>query len=207
MSDDNDLQAKIDAAVAAATEGLQAKNRELLGEVKKLKKGVDIDPAEMERLESRIEALEGENSQLAKQVKDLSKTAEVATKALETESKFTQKLLVENGLATELTKAGVTNPAHLKAAQAMLKDGVQIVVDGEVRAAKIGDKALSEFIKDWAAGDEGKHFVQAPANYGGGASGGSGTGAQVRVMPRSQFEALPPQQRADFAKAGGKLTD
>lgn len=207
MSEDNDLQSKIDAAVAAATEGLQAKNRELLGEVKKLKKGVDIDPAEVERLESRIEALEGEKSQLSKQVKELSKTAEAATKALETESKFTQKLLVENGLAAELTKAGVTNPAHLKAAQAMLKDGVQIVVDGDVRAAKIGDKALSEFIKDWAAGDEGKHFVQAPANNGGGASGGSGTGAQVKVMPRSQFDTLPAQQKADFAKAGGQLTD
>jgi hypothetical protein len=89
----------------------------------------------------------------------------------------------------------------------MLKDGVQIVADGDVRVAKIGDKALSEFVKEWAAGDEGKHFVQAPANNGGGATGGSGAGTQGKVMPRSQFDALPPQQRADFAKAGGKLTD
>jgi len=207
MSDDNDLQAKIDAAVAAATEGLQAKNRELLGEVKKLKKGGDIDPAEVERLESRIEALESEKAQLGKQVKDLSKTAETASKALEAESKFTQRLLIENGLAAELAKAGVTNPAHLKAAQAMLKDGVQIVADGDVRVAKIGDKALSDFVKDWAAGDEGKHFVQAPANNGGGATGGNGAGTTAKVMPRSQFDALPPQQRSDFAKAGGKLTD
>ena len=207
MSDDNDLQAKIDAAVAAATEGLQAKNRELLGEVKKLKKGGDIDPAEVERLESRIEALEAEKSQLGRQVKDLTKTAETASKALEAESKFTQRLLVENGLAAELAKAGVTNPHHLKAAQAMLKDGVQIVAEGDVRVAKIGDKALSDFVKEWAAGDEGKHFVQAQANNGGGATGGSGAGTQGKVMPRSQFDALPPQQRADFAKAGGKLTD
>jgi phage I-like protein len=207
MSDDNDLQAKIDAAVAAATEGLQAKNRELLGEVKKLKKGGDIDPAEVERLESRIEALEAEKTQLSRQVKDLTRTAETASKALEAESKFTQRLLVENGLAAELAKAGVTNPAHLKAAQAMLKDGVQIVADGDVRVAKIGDKALSEFVKEWAAGDEGKHFVQAPANNGGGAPGGSGAGAQSKTMPRSQFDSLPPAQRSEFMSAGGKLTD
>ena len=207
MSDDNDLQAKIDAAVSAATEGLAAKNRELLAEVKKLKKGGEVDPAEVERLESRLEALENEKSTLSKQVKELTKTAETASKALETESKFTQKLLIENGLSAELAKAGITNPAFLKSAQALLKDSVQIVADGDVRTAKIGDKALSDFVKEWASGDEGKHFVQAPANNGGGATGGNGSGQTGKTMPRTSFDSLPPAQRADFVKQGGKLTD
>ena len=201
---EEELQARIDAA----TEKLAAHNKSLLADLKRNERnGKSVDPAEVERLESRIEALETEKTQLSKQVKDLTKTAETATQALDAESKANRKLLVENGLAAELAKAGVTNPTHLKAAQAMLKDGVQIVADGDVRVAKIGDKALSDFVKEWAAGDEGKHFVQAPANNGGGATGGSGAGAQGKVMPRSQFDALPPQQRADFAKAGGKLTD
>ena len=201
---EEELQARIDAA----TEKLSAHNKSLLADLKRNERnGKSVDPAEVERLESRIEALETEKTQLSKQVKDLTKTAETATQALDAESKANRKLLVENGLAAELAKAGVTNPTHLKAAQAMLKDGVQIVADGDVRVAKIGDKALSDFVKEWAAGDEGKHFVQAPANNGGGATGGSGAVAQGKVMPRSQFDALPPQQRADFAKAGGKLTD
>lgn len=207
MSDDNDLQAKIDAAVAAATEGLASKNRELLAEVKKLKKGVEVDPAEVERLEAQVETLTAERTTLTKSVKELTKKAETLEASLGTETKFTQRLLVENGLSAELTKAGVTNPAHIKAALAMLKDGVQVVAEGDARVAKVGDKALSDFVKEWSTGDEGKHFVSAPANTGGGATGSTGGAGGAKTMARSAFEQMSPQAKSDFAKGGGKLTD
>lgn len=199
---EEELQEKIDAAVA----GLTAKNRELLGEVKKLKKGGEVDPAELERLEAQVETLTAERNTLQKSVKDLTKQVETTSAALKSEASVTQRLLVENGLSAELTRAGVTNAAHLKAAMAMLKDQVQVVAEGDNRTAKAGDKALADFVKEWAAGDEGKNFVTANANSGGGASGGNGSGG-VKTMARSAFEQLDPAARSEFAKSGGRLTD
>ena len=52
----------------------------------------------------------------------------------------------------------------------MLASQVQVVADGDSRSLKVGDKGLSDYMKEWAAGDEGKHFVTAAASNGGGAS-------------------------------------
>jgi len=56
----------------------------------------------------------------------------------------------------------------------MFAGQAQIIADGDTRVAKIGDKSVSDFVKDWAASDDGKHFVSAPANGGGGSQGGRG---------------------------------
>ena len=45
--------------------------------------------------------------------------------------------------------------------------------DGPV-IQKAGDKALSDFITEWASTDEGKHFVAAADTQGGGSHGGRG---------------------------------
>jgi hypothetical protein len=78
----------------------------------------------------------------------------------------------------------------------MLKENVQIVVEGDARVAKIGDKALSDFVKEWAAGDEGKHFVQAPANSGGGATGGNGGGV---ASNKGRIDGSPEERATYFA--------
>ena len=204
---EDELQAKIQEAVDKATEGLSAKNRELLGEVKKLKKGGEVDPAEIERLEAQVESLTAERTALTKNVKELTKQVENVTNSLTAESKFTHRLLVENGLSAELAKAGVTNQAHLKAAMALLKEQVQIVTEGDTRQAKAGDKPLSDFVKEWTAGDDGKHFVTAAANTGGGATGGNGGAGAAKTMTRTSFEQLDPAAKVEFSKSGGKLTD
>jgi hypothetical protein len=85
----------------------------------------------------------------------------------------------------------------------MLKENVQIVVEGDARIAKIGDKALSDFVKEWAAGDEGKHFVQAPANSGGGATGGNGGGA---ASIKGKVDGSPVERAAYFAAKYPDLT-
>ena len=203
------LQQAITDAVETATAPLVKKNRELLGELKEARKGKDIDPAEIERLEAKIESLNGELTTANKAAKDATKAAETAAKALESETGFTARLLVDNGLVAELTKAGVTNPAHLKAAQALLRNGVQIVAEGESRVAKVGDKLLADVVKEWAAGDEGKHFVAAPANSGGGANGGAGN-PKGKTMTRTQYEEMAARgdpSAAAFFKDGGTLTD
>lgn len=197
----------VQAAVDAATEGLATKNRELLGEVKKLKRGAEIDPAEVQALESQIDTLKADLTKAQKEAKAFAKQAEDSTKALESESGFTRSLLIEQGLTAELVSAGVKNPAHLKAALAMLKSDAQVVQDGDRRVAKIGDKAIKDYVKEWAAGDDGKHFITADQNSGGGASGGGGGGGASPTMTRSAFDSLSPMAKASAMKAGTKLTE
>jgi hypothetical protein len=211
MSDSIDLKAPevqeaIKAAVEAATQPLLAKRDELLNEVKTLRKGKQINPEDVEKLESQIETLQGELGKATNELKTAKKTAEDATKALQSESSFTQKLLVENGLGDALLKAGVTNPVHLKAVKSMLSNQVKVVVDGDTRKAMFGDKELSVAVTEWAASDEGKHFVSPPNNNGGGAQGGNNQ-SNTKTMTRAQFDASNHVERAAFAKEGGKVVD
>jgi len=197
----------VQAAVDSATEGLARKNSELLGEVKKLKRGAEIDPAEMTALESQIDALKADLTKAQKEAKTFAAKADEFGKLLESESGFTRSLLIEQGLTAELVAAGVKNPAHLSGALALLKSGAQVVQDGDSRIAKIGDKALKDYVKEWAGGEVGKHFVSADQNSGGGAfGGGSGSGA-LPTMTRSAFESLDPVAKSKAMKAGTKLTE
>lgn len=210
--DANDPEAKaaiadaVKAAVEEAKTGLENKNRELLSEVKELKKGRQIDPAEVEKLEAKIEALQTELTTAQKTAKDATKAAETAAKALETETGFTHKLLAENGVVAALTAANVTDPAYLEAAKAMHLPQIKVLADGEARKAMYGDKALDEAIKEWAASDIGKKFVSAPANGGGGAGGG-GQEPTSKTILRSQFDAMDHASRAAFSRDGGKVVD
>ncbi len=202
-----EVKAAIAAAVEEATAPLIAKRDELLSEVKKARKGQQIDPAEVAKLEEQIETLRGELTTAQKAAKTATADAEKARKALETAEGFTTRLLVDNGLTEALTKSGVTNPVHIKAAKAMLASQVQIAADGDSKVAKVGDKALADFVGEWAKGDEGKFFVSAANNSGGGAAGGGGAGGAAKTMTRQAFEALPPTEKVSLSKAGVALTD
>lgn len=200
-----EVQDAIKSAVEDQVSQLKAKNAELISEVRKLRKGAEVDPQEVEQLRGELEAATGKIQDLTKQAKTFQADAEKFRKQAEAESGYTSKLLIENGLNEALTKAGV-KPEYLKAAKAMLSSNVQLKQDGESRQPVIGDKALQDFVAEWSKGDEGKHFVAAPVNSGGGANGGRGGGA-AKTMPRSEFEGLNPAQRMDFARSGGQLTD
>lgn len=174
--EDEDVKSAIQAAVDEAVKGLKENQRQLQADLRKAKaKQGEIDPAELERLETEVDNLRGQLSDANKQLKTATKDAETAKTALTAEQARTQKLVVDNGLAAALTEAGVTNPAMHKAAAALLRTGnkIDILAEGDNHVAKIGDKALGEFVKAWAQGDEGKSFVAAPG-HGGGGAGGSG---------------------------------
>lgn len=203
---DPDVQAAIKQQVDEAVKGVVAKNTELLAEVKKLKKETGIKPEDLDRLEAeRDEALK-QRDESQKALKQLTKDFEKVTNDHKSEAAFTQKLLVDNGLTEALVSVGVKEPAHLKAVKAMLASQVQIVADGDNRVAKVGDKALADFAKEWAASDEGKHFVSAPVNSGGGAQGGGGNSGK-KTISRTNFDAMSQQERFAFAKDGGKVID
>lgn len=192
-----EVKAAIKAAVDEATDGLIKKRDELLGEVKQLRKGQEIKPEQLEAIESERDQLQDQLKQANKELKKAQDAAKSATEALEGESNFTRSLLIDNGLTAELTKAGVTNPALLKAAIALHKGSVTIEADGDKRIAKVGDKSLSDHLKEWAGSDEGKHFVAAQNNSGGGANGGKGGGA---VEVKRDVGGSKAERTAHFAE-------
>ena len=178
----------LEAAVDDAVSGLKAKNLDLANRLEKARAGKTIDPDDYRQLEERASKAESDLDALKKTHKQTATDLEKIRKAHESESNFTKSLLVDNGLVDALTKAGVTNPTSLKAAKAMLKDQVALVVDGDTRKAMFGDKDLVSAITEWASSDEGKHFVAAPNNSGGDAkgSGKGGQGMDVSKMTAQQ---------------------
>lgn len=192
-----EVQALIDAAIADATGKLSENNKKLMKELSnaRAKLKSDVDPEEYVALQSKLEELQG---QLEKSSKTYESESRKTSKALEAERAFTRKLLVDNGLTESAAKVGV-KAEYLPAVRALLQNQVQVVEDGETRTAKIGDKGIGDFMAAWAQTDEGKHFVSAPANSGGGAQGGAnGGGAQNK--PRSKMNY---QEKAEFIKANG----
>ncbi len=200
------LKAAVEKAVDEAVDGLKAKNSELLGKLKKAQKDATIDPEDHAKLQAELAAAETKLAEATKTLKTTQAEADKIRKAYETESKVAHNLLVDNGLSTALLEAGVKKPSYLKAAKAMLSGQVVLTADGENRIAKVGDKPLSEFIKTWAASDEGKAFVDAPVNGGGGASGGGNSGGGAKTMTRAEFDALDISAKMSFTKDGGQLT-
>jgi chromosome segregation ATPase len=175
------------AELEAAVEALTKKNRELLGELKVSKakaKGAEIDPEDYANLQSQVEDLQ---SKLGKVTDESAKTIDKLNKTLEHKDSALQGYLIDNGLSEAMIKAGV-RPEVMPAVKALLKSQATIKEDGGQYLALMGDKPLFEAVSEWAAGDEGKHFVAAPANSGGGAPGSS-AGASGPTVKRSSMSA------------------
>lgn len=203
---DEALRAKItkafEDAIAEATSGLQKKNEELLGKLKKAQKGGDIDPADYQAVQDELSKANEKISEMTKQVKTLTKDNETFKKNYESESQYSSKLLKDNGLTDALIKANV-KPEYSEAVKALLAGQVTIKTEGDNRSLVIGDKSLSDYVTEWAASDKGKPFVAAPNNYGGGARGGGDGKGNVKQMTRAAFDAQDPVKKSEFIKAGG----
>lgn len=202
------IAAAVAEAVEEATSGLKTKNQELLGKLKKAQQGSTIDPADFEALERERDQLKADLTAANKATTKAATELKAATERAEQAEGYTSKLLVDNGLNEALVKAGVTNPVHQKAAKAMLASQVQIVADGDNKVPKVGDKPLADFVKTWADGDEGKHFVTAPNSNGGGAGNGNrGNNQNAPSVTRQAFEGMDATARAAHIASKGVVTD
>lgn len=206
MSEEKDVKTLIAEAVAEATEGLKNKNADLLAKLQKAQKGQEIDPKDYEALQNKNETLEAELAKANKLNKETTKQLETVAKQLESEIGFTNKLLLDNGLTDALVKAGIKKEL-LQAANALFSQQAKVIAEGDTRKAVIGDKELSAFVGEWASSDEGKHFVQAPANGGGGADGSRNTPQGDKVVNRATWDTMSHVERSQFATSGGKVTD
>lgn len=224
MADDKTFtQADLDAAIAKATakieesvSRLEAKNEEVIGENRKLKQQVraagEITPETLQAAEDRADKAEAKIAELDKSVKTLTGERDKAVKALEAETGFTSKLLVQDGLKSALIANGVKDEDFIDTLSAKFALGAQVVTEGDARVAKIGDKSISDHIKEWAASDAGKKFVEAPNNSGGGAGGGKGgQGDAVNPFAKESFNMTEqgrlykedPAKAAALAKEAG----
>ena len=93
----------------------------------------------------------------------------------------------DTALKTALAEAGISNPVFVKAATAMLRDQIKMDGDAPVVEGAMGPKPLADFVKGWAASDEGKAFVSPPA--GGGAKGAE-QGGQKPLSEMGDAERL-----------------
>ena len=210
-------QADIDAAVEKASakvqesiDRLEAKNKELVGELRQARKAGEIKPEDMEKVESERDKALADLAAAHKAAKEATAAAEKATKALETETAFTQRLLIQDGIKTHLIENGVKDADFIDSLTAKFAGQAKVVTEGEERKALIGDKPLPDYIKEWAGSDVGKKFVAAPANSGGGAGGGGGNGATVKTMTRTEYNervVSDPAGTNAFIKGGGKIVD
>ncbi len=194
------------ALIEEVTASLASKNKELLGELRSAKakaKGSDIDPEDYARLQSEVEDLSARLQNSEK----LSKT-ELAklSKSLSEKDSALSGLLVDSGITDALAKAGVA-PHYVNPLKAMFKTQAQLLNENGAYKAVIGDKALGEAISGYLGGDEGKHFVAAPANSGGGAAGGSSksSGKSFASMSTEERTALYRRDPAAYeaAKSAG----
>ena len=201
-----EVQEAIKKAAEEATSGLISKRDELLAEVKKLRKNQEIKPEQLEELENQVETYKTKWTEAEKQAKAIAQEADKVKKLYEAESGYTNNLLVENGLNEALVKEGIAKQ-FLPAVKSMLKGQVQVKIEGNERKAIIGDKPLSEFVSEWSKSEEGKHFIAAPANSGGGSNGGGDTKGAGKTMPRSQFDGISSGEKNSFLKGGGKIID
>lgn len=201
-----EVQEAIKKAAEEATSGLISKRDELLAEVKKLRKNQEIKPEQLEDLENQLETYKTKLTEAEKQAKAIAQEAEKVKKLYEAESGFTNNLLVENGLNEALVKEGIAKQ-FLPAVKSMLKGQVQVKIEGNERKAVIGDKPLSDFVSEWSKSEEGKHFIAAPANSGGGSNGGGDAKGAGKTMPRSQFDGISSAEKNSFLKGGGKIID
>lgn len=195
-----EVKAQIDAAVAAATEALADNNRKLTNELKnvraKMRDGT-IDPDEHQKALDRVEELTGEVNRLSKKYE--ADTGKLSKSLTEKESAL-HTLVIDGGLTESLVKEGV-KPELMNAAKAMLRGKAVIKAENGTFTAVMGDKPISDAIKDWAGSDEGKHFVVAPANSGGNAGGTKQNGGTAIPATRSKMNY---EQKAAFIKEKGQ---
>ena len=202
-----ELDKKITAAVETATKKLADKNETLMGELKNARQRVadfkDYSPDDVKKaLEKAKEQQDAAAAALADRgeyEKALKKAqeqhAEEISKLkgqLEDSTKETRNMLVDAAMNKAMAKAGVAEPFR-KAVAAMHKGDISIIEREGKKVAVVGDLDVAGFMKEWAGTDEGKNFVAASGDGGGGSIGGNKSNSGVINPWKSETRNLSQQ--------------
>lgn len=173
--------------------GLHNKNNELLDKVSAGKQHISASESEIETLRLFKENADLQAAESAKDweaSKQLisekhSKEIERLTGESESDKGLIRTLLIDNGLSAALDGVNI-NPALKDGAIAMLHSQCAIS-DGK---AMVGDKTLSEAIKEWSDSDIGKAYTLAANNSGNGSGGGTQTPVNKKMADMSEAERV-----------------
>ena len=205
MTDKTFTQAELDAAIAEANSGLEAKTRQLLAELKEARKSATNTPEQLAAVEAERDELRTKLTATEKAAKDATKRAEDAAKALESEQGAARSYALDAEINAAIA-AGNIVPSLVPAFTALVKQQAKAeLVDGKY-AVQIGDKPAREYISAYLDTDDGKAFKAAPVNSGGGAQGGSGGGGG-KTITSDAFNAMSPKDRSAFMSGGGSIVD
>ena len=191
--------AEAEEAHEAAVTGLKKKNSDLL---KKMKAGEGIDPEENSRLEAALEKAAADLKAANKALDKTTKERDTFKQTAETETVAARKLTIDTALNDALMENNI-GKQYSPAVKKLLGERASVKTEGEARTVEIEGKPLGEFVKSWSQGDEGKHYVIAPANGGSGAPGGKANGSG-KTVTKSAYEANPGAY-AGFFKEGGTI--
>lgn len=179
-------------AINGIAGGLISKKTELEEKLSKTKSMANENQSAVEKL-AALEALQEQKELEAKQNYDqaLSLNADKYTKQINELSEkvglFEQKernMLIGTSLSEALTEARV-NPLHSEYVSSYFKQQAQLV-EGKVL---IGDKPLSEAIKEWSETDQGKAVRLAPENTNGNSNGSSNVSGSGKNMTDAEKRA------------------
>jgi hypothetical protein len=214
MADDKTFtQADIDAAVKAATDKIQesidkleAKNTELVGDLRKARKAGEIKPEDLHAAEDRADKAEAALNEANKQLKTVTSERDKAVKSLETEQGAARSYALDAEIGNAIAAGGIV-PALVPAFTAMVKQNAKAeLVDGKYNVL-IGDKPAKDYVAAFLGTEEGKAFKAAPVNGGGGAPGSGDQKGATKQVTRAEFDAMPPADKVTFGKEGGKVVD
>jgi hypothetical protein len=172
-------------------------------------------------LKSELESVKktlGEKERLLETLaKEKHEKESILQKSLGEEKAAVARLLLDAGLTSELSKANV-KPSLLGAVKALIREKgiLSVEGEGEIRTAvakivKDGTeekKSLSDWVRDYLGSDEGKEFIAAKENAGGGA-GERRSASQAESADRmsaERFWSLPAKERSLYISRGGTIT-
>lgn len=177
----------------AEVDRLDKKNKDLLAKLAKARAG-ENNAGEVERLENELSELQGK---LRKAEGDLRQaTRDLTSVTTERDTAVTERDSARTVANNEFAANRLTNEfATLNVGEAFREDLVS-AMQGQVtvkevngkREAFVGDKPLSDHLKEWAE-NKGKHYVLAPNNAGGNANGSGGAnGGSKKIYEMTDLE-------------------
>ena len=176
---------------------VDSKNKELVVELRKVKSlNKEVDVEKHFKLVEDFENLKTEHDKLLKTSKIDSEKMATSLKA---KDDALRNHLIEEGLTSNLAKAGVKT-GFLNGAKALLRQNTLIKEENGAYQALLGDKPLSDGIAEWISGEEGREYLQATKSSGGGASGG-GSGGGSENYKRSEMNH---SQKGEYIAKNGQ---
>lgn len=241
LTEKPELKAEIDKMVEAqatsiaekTSQGLLAKNNQLLDELKPLKDlrkklGDDFSVEEYQQLKQEISDKEKqgfvEKGQIDKLVEahtkekeqwksEFDKTVQEREQLVTQLKKQLETEIIDNQLTQKLAPIAVDEPS-LEYLLIKARERVEMAEDGDKRVARVKDgvkgdgtyKTIDDLVSDIKESPTYERFVKGNNATGSGATNTHG-GAGKKTVKRADFDQKPPSEQMVFIKEGGKIID